>query len=124
MKGITIHHSASHDVPALEIDRWHRERGWNGIGYHFVIRKDGSIEMGRPWDRQGAHHYGYNATNFGICVTGNFNQEEPSREQIAAIVSIIRGLKSRFGVTSVVRHHENCPGKNFPFLAVKAKGGF
>ena len=52
---IVLHHSASRDVPAAEIHGWHLARGWAGIGYHFVIRKNGNIEQGRPMQMIGAH---------------------------------------------------------------------
>ena len=52
---IVLHHSASADVSAAEIHGWHRAKGWAGIGYHFVIRKNGSIERGRPQEMIGAH---------------------------------------------------------------------
>ena len=42
-----IHHTASFDVPVSTIDEWHKERGWDGCGYHFLIRADGTIEKGR-----------------------------------------------------------------------------
>ena len=48
------------DIGAKEIDLWHRQRGWSGIGYHFVIRRDGRVEAGRPLDRPGAHAQGFN----------------------------------------------------------------
>ena len=52
---VVLHHSASRDVPAAEIHAWHLAKGWAGIGYHFVIRKNGSIERGRPLEMIGAH---------------------------------------------------------------------
>ncbi len=74
-----IHHTASHDVSAAEIDRWHKqntyidkngkERHWDGIGYHFVIRTDGTIEKGRDIQKQGAHAKGRN-DRLGIVLTG------------------------------------------------------
>ena len=59
---IVIHHVGGTDreVSAAEIHRWHLHNGWSGIGYHYVIHKDGSIERGRPRDAVGAHCYGEN----------------------------------------------------------------
>lgn len=58
------------DYTVEDIDRWHRQRGWDGIGYHYVIYRDGTIHRGRPLEQQGAHCYGHNATSIGICYIG------------------------------------------------------
>lgn len=75
---IVVHHSATPadmDIGAAEIDQWHRQRGWLSIGYHAVIRRDGSIEQGRqPFD-QGAHVAGYNDVSVGICLIGGVDDE-------------------------------------------------
>jgi len=60
----------SMDVGAKEIDGWHKQRGWRGIGYHYVIRRDGTLEHGRPHEEQGAHTKHENADSIGICLVG------------------------------------------------------
>jgi len=97
-----IHHTASHDVSVEEIDRWHKERGWDGIGYHYVIRKNGRVETGRSLWKQGAHAKGRN-NQVGIALTGydEFNDLQ---------INSLKGLLSKLGVTSISRHHEQCPG--------------
>lgn len=55
---------------AADIDRWHREKGWDGIGYHFVIPLDGSVEPGRPLAEAGAHVQNHNRDTIGICLIG------------------------------------------------------
>lgn len=70
---LVVHASATPpemDIGAKEIDRWHRQRGWLGIGYHFVIRRDGTLETGRSASKPGAHLYGYNERSWGICLAG------------------------------------------------------
>lgn len=70
---LVVHCSATPptaDIGADTIDRWHRERGWRGIGYHRVIRRDGSIENGRDIHEVGAHCRGHNRTSVGICLVG------------------------------------------------------
>jgi len=114
-KGVVLHHSASHDVSANTIDGWHKERGWDGVGYHFVIRFDGSIEVARDWKKAGAHAVGRNATHLGICFTGDFTKHAPTEEQMIAGIYLCRGLKERFSLKSFEFHHEQCPGPNFPF---------
>lgn len=87
---IVVHHSASADVSADQIHQWHLNKGWSGIGYHYVIRKSGDIEPGRPVDTVGAHTIGYNGDSIGICLTGNFQQHSPSPEQITSLVKLIQ----------------------------------
>jgi len=74
---IIIHCAAtkpSMDIGAKEIDRWHRERGWLGIGYHWVIRRDGTVERGRDVDQVGAHAKGFNDKSVGICLVGGIHE--------------------------------------------------
>ena len=120
-KGIVVHHSDSRDVSANEIDRWHKERGWNGIGYHFVIRQDGSIEPGRELDKQGAHDKVRNKTHIGVCLAGKIHQQPPTIDQLASLQKLLRGLMERFDieVKSIDRHHGKCPGQYFPMELMK-----
>lgn len=97
-----IHHTASHDVSAETIDKWHKERGWDGIGYHFVIRKDGTIEEGRNINKIGAHAKGRN-NYIGIALTG---YDKFTEEQKLSLIQLLLDLK----VTHIERHHEECPG--------------
>lgn len=77
--GITVHCSASRpsqDWGAKEVDRMHRQQGWLCIGYHFVIRRDGTIEEGRPVDAEGSHcrDGNRNKTHIGICLIGGVSE--------------------------------------------------
>lgn len=76
---IVIHCSATKpsmsNVDAKEIDRWHRQRGWRKIGYHFVIRRDGVVEEGRELGEVGAHAKGFNSMSVGICLVGGIDDE-------------------------------------------------
>jgi N-acetyl-anhydromuramyl-L-alanine amidase AmpD len=97
-----IHHTASPDVSAKVIDGWHKERGWDGIGYHFVIRKDGTIEEGRSLAKHGAHAKGRNHY-VGITLTG---YDDFTKAQITSLKKLLKDI----GVKHIERHHENCPG--------------
>jgi len=67
------------DIGVEQIDVWHKERGWSGIGYHHVIRRDGRIENGRSVDEVGAHVSGHNTGSFGICMVGGVdNKNKPA----------------------------------------------
>jgi len=103
VKKAVIHHTASHDVSAREIDRWHKERGWDGIGYHFVIRANGSIENGRSLNKKGAHAKGRNEW-VGIVLTGYDSFTVAQTESLTRLLRIL-------GVMEVERHHEKCPGR-------------
>ncbi len=120
---IIIHHvgNTDVDVSSEEIHKWHLANGWAGIGYHYVIRKDGTIERGRPRDTIGAHSYGHNQTSIGINLVGNFEIATPKPEQIESAACLIADLCNTYRLTpnkSTVRGHKDlnydtlCPGKN------------
>lgn len=78
---IIVHCSATKaglDFTATDIDRWHRERGFNGIGYHYVIRLDGKLEKGRDVTLAGAHCKGWNERSVGICYIGGLDENRAS----------------------------------------------
>lgn len=75
---VVVHWSATYlnqDIGAEEIHEWHTQRGFSGIGYHYIIRKDGRIQRGRPIDRTGAHakDNGHNNFSIGLCLVGGYN---------------------------------------------------
>lgn len=115
-EGIVIHCSDSpqgRGDNAETIDRWHKERGWSGIGYHFVILEDGTIEAGRDIDKQGAHAKGYNHY-IGICLIGIDKFTDKQFESLKALVS---GLMENYDIMpnkvlghyQVDKHGKTCP---------------
>lgn len=119
-KRIIIHHSASIDTTASTIHSWHLGQGWSGIGYHFVIKQNGEIERGRPIDTIGAHAgTAGNVDSIGICLTGNFNMEDPTNKQLNSLILLIRYLREKYGNLDVMGHKDvmatACPGSNFPW---------
>lgn len=116
---IIIHHAAASSASPDQIHSWHLNRGWAGIGYNFVVRKDGSIFTGRPIDCAGAHTTNYNSISVGICFEGNFDSETMSATQKQAGKELIQYLKTKYPKAQVKRHRDfnstACPGKNFPF---------
>ena len=72
---IILHHAAASVCDAKTIHAWHLGRGFSGIGYHFLIRKNGTIERGRAENLVGAHAAGNNSNSIGICFEGNFETE-------------------------------------------------
>ena len=122
-KMIVIHHTGNpydDDLSAKTLHASHRAQGWAGIGYHFVLRKDGSIEIGRPDWSIGAHAYGFNSESIGIHVCGNFDQVEPTEAQLNALPMLIADVCAAYGLiaanTVVVGHRDlmatACPGNN------------
>ena len=123
-KKLVLHHAAASKCSVDDVHRWHKNNGWSGIGYHFFVRKDGSIWEGRPLKYVGAHAYGNNSDSIGVCFEGNFENEkmpDVQKEAGKELVSYI--LKEYPTITSVVRHKDlaatACPGKNFPFAEIK-----
>lgn len=119
---IIIHHvgNTNRDVSAEEIHGWHKNNGWAGIGYHFVIRKDGTIERGRPMDMLGAHCYGENWHTIGVNIVGEFDGYEPEPAQMQAAAKLIAALCRYYGLEPNRQHifgHRDfnataCPGQN------------
>ena len=115
---IILHHRAgSGDVQSIHAT--HLSNGWSGIGYHFYVRKDGSVYRGRPVDKVGGHCIGKNNVSVGICFEGNFENEIMPAAQIKAGQELISYLKGLYPSAEVKRHKDfnstACPGKNFPF---------
>lgn len=70
---IVIHCSATaegKEITAADVDKWHKAKGWEGIGYHFFIKLDGTIELGRRIKQIGSHVAGHNKNSIGICYAG------------------------------------------------------
>ena len=123
---IVIHHAgfpdADKDSSAEEIHKFHQEvNHWAGIGYHYVIRKDGTIEQGRRPKAVGAHAYKHNKNSVGICVAGNFEIGKPLPVQMDSLKLLTSWLCQKYKLDpmgkGVIVGHRNlndtdCPGKN------------
>lgn len=117
-----VHHTGNptdDDMSAEDIHYSHLNQGWAGIGYHYVIRKNGQIERGRPEWAIGSHAYGENSHSLGIHVCGNFEEAEPTKYQIESLSSLIGWLCEQYGLDPhehVVGHRDlmatACPGEN------------
>lgn len=111
---IILHCTATepdHDVDVATIRRWHVDgNGWSDIGYHFLIRLDGSIEQGRPVFRQGAHTKGHNKGSIGIAYAGGVKNGEPhdtlTNCQYRSLQDLIFSLRMIFGFMPVSGHNE------------------
>jgi N-acetyl-anhydromuramyl-L-alanine amidase AmpD len=119
---IVLHHTGGSDMDASapQIDRWHKCNGWAGIGYHYVIRKDGTIEKGRPDWTVGAHAYGENGHTIGVHLSGSFGVAKPTEAQIESTAMLLANLCTDYGLPMdedhIVGHRDlmptDCPGDN------------
>ena len=79
-----LHHAEAKTCSAADIHNWHKQRGWTGAGYHFLVRKDGKVYRLRPEWTVGAHAAGANSDSLGICFEGAYNTEYMGQAQIQA----------------------------------------
>ena len=132
-KYIIVHHSASDEGNALGIYRAHRSRGWDTVGYDFVIdngtagKEDGQIEASPRWIKQldGAHCKAgnMNSQGIGVCLVGNFSKEDVSQKQMDSLVYLVNILRSYYTIPSqnILGHGQvpgaqtECPGTKFPW---------
>ncbi len=130
VKYITVHHDGmspflakdeSSSASRVELIRTgHRGKGWGDIGYHFVIDRGGRVWEGRDLKYQGAHVKECNEGNLGVCCLGNFDEQSPSPEQVAALEKLLNVLMNKYGVSvSRVKTHQEwatartaCPGRS------------
>ena len=120
---IIIHCSAvrpDQTSSAAQIDTWHRQRGFHlGIGYHYVIRRNGEIEAGRPEYLVGAHCKDHNAHSIGVCYEGGLNArgqpaDTRTEAQKKTLLSLLRALKVDYPDALIVGHHDLNPLKACP----------
>jgi N-acetylmuramoyl-L-alanine amidase len=114
---IVVHCSATpagKPFHASDIDKWHRAKGWAGIGYHFVICLDGSIEPGRPVEEAGAHVEGHNAHSIGICYIGGVDARNQPADtlnprQADSLDHLLHALRSKYGPQTQIMGHRDFP---------------
>ena len=112
---IIIHCTATpegREVSVQEIRRWHKARGWQDIGYHFVIHLDGKVSKGRPLEVIGAHCSGHNAHSIGICYVGGVARDGKTPKdtrteaQTKALIRLLADLKKQFPQATIHGHNE------------------
>lgn len=123
---IIVHHSGGTDANPLldtsnhtasDMESWHLSKGWEGLGYQYVIQKDGEVWKGRPEHYHGAHEVSHNKDSIGICLSGNFDATIPTNAQIVSLISLMKDLKTRYKITNdkIVPHRtftkKTCYGK-------------
>ncbi len=119
--GIVVHCTATPEgrqVAIAEVRRWHLLKGWDDIGYHFLILLDGTIEVGRPLARAGAHVAGFNARTIGVCYVGGCvadgvtPKDTRTPAQKAALVHLLTELRGKYPNASIKGHRDYSPDRN------------
>lgn len=122
---IIYHHSARDYWSPEGINEYHKARGWSGIGYNYYIRKDGSIYGARPENSEGAHTKGENSKSIGICLEGNFQEGELTKEQVDSLINLSVYISLKHDIYKIIGHKDVyetlCPGENFPIKEIKNK---
>ncbi len=115
---IYIHHSVlPRDQSIVEIRKIHLARGFSDVGYHFIIDGKGEILKARPIERIGAHVRGDNLNSVGICICGNFEEQQPFISQLEGLKKLILSLYEKFGKLQIFGHKDYskastlCPGR-------------
>lgn len=116
---VVIHHSATASGSPEAYAKYHvYQNEWPGIGYHYVIAKDGEIVQTQPLRVISYHTSGQNTRSIGICLTGNYDTQQPPAVQIEATVKLIRWLEKKElkQELNIAGHNEysakSCPGSN------------
>lgn len=122
---IVLHYSATYPDQDLDVDdvrKMHKARGWKDVGYHYVIKRDGTVQKGRPDHVVGAHVAGRNTGTLGICCIGGVEREtgpnvgvdNRTLAQKAATIKLVKDLLARHPNAEVVGHRDlgptQCPG--------------
>jgi len=135
-KWIVIHHSATSTGSAAMFDKEHREKGWDELGYHFVIGNgtltaDEQVEVGPRWpiQKHGAHaktpDNRYNDYGIGICLVGNFEETHPTVAQLRSLAKLVAYLERTYNIppSCVIGHRDTkqtlCPGRNLDIMVVR-----
>ena len=117
---IVVHCSATRvdrDITARDIDSFHRVRGFSSWGYHYYVRKDGSLEKMRDESEPGAHAYGHNRDSIGLCYEGGLDVNgRPADTRTAAqkrtLVALLRSLRADYPGARIVGHRDLSPDVN------------
>ena len=112
---IIIHCTATpegREVKVAEIRRWHVQRGFSDIGYHYIIHLDGTVETGRPFEQVGAHCVGHNRASIGVCYVGGIARDGKTPKdtrtaaQNVALAKLVRDLCAKFPKVTIHGHRE------------------
>ena len=124
---IVVHHSATNNGSAESFRRSHKARGWNDIGYHFVVTNgkggpDGEIQKGRDLRKQGSHAKGRNSDSVGICLVATDKFTAAQQESLVVLLTeVCQKYKIDPSEKTIQRHHEQCPGPGLDLAEIVGK---
>ncbi|UNA02536.1 endolysin [Enterobacter phage EP1] len=116
-EAIFVHCSAtqpSQDIGVDTIRMWHKQQGWLDVGYHFVIKRDGTVESGRPVDVVGSHVKDWNSRSVGVCLVGGIDangkfEANFTPAQMNALRNKLAELKALYPQADIKAHHDVAP---------------
>lgn len=106
------------DYHVADVDKWHKQKGWKGIGYHYLVTLDGTIERGRPENEIGAHCTGQNKNSIGICYVGGLDKNGKAKDtrteaQKKTLLELIVALIIKYPQAKIYGHRDfankDCP---------------
>lgn len=114
---IFVHCSATKpdmDIGVETIRMWHKQQGWLDVGYHFVIKRDGTVEAGRPVDVVGSHVKDWNSRSVGVCLVGGIDSNGQfeanfTPAQMNSLRNKLAELKSLYPQADIKAHHDVAP---------------
>ncbi|URZ16849.1 peptidoglycan recognition protein family protein [Clostridium felsineum] len=122
-KFCVLHHAEASHCSIQDIHSWHLQNGWAGCGYHFLVRKDGTVYRGRPENAIGAHCPSRNSDSIGICAEGEYMGETMPEVQKQAIVALCQEMCQKYGKLEIGGHKQyystSCPGDKYPLAEIK-----
>lgn len=101
-----------------DVDRWHKQRGWKMIGYHYLVLLDGTIQKGRPEEMVGAHCLNHNQHSIGVCYVGGLDKDKKPKDtrteaQKASLLKLLTELKQKYPRALIMGHNvfanKSCP---------------
>ncbi|KGF48758.1 N-acetylmuramoyl-L-alanine amidase [Prevotella disiens] len=124
---IIVHCTATQDgknIKVEDINRWHKERGWNMIGYHYVVYLDGSVHVGRSEEQIGAHCLKHNTNSIGVVYVGGLDTEGRPKDtrteaQKKGLRQILTELKRKYPKATIHSHKDFAPKACPSFDATK-----
>ena len=116
--------SADMDVDVEKVTQWHKQRGFDTIGYHYLIKRDGTLQLGRDEDVVGAHAVAVNGTSIGVALAGGGNADKGWENnftpiQFETLKSILLKLKDKYNIEKIIGHYQvdskkECPSFDVP----------
>ena len=112
------------DVDVAKVTEWHTQRGFDTIGYHYLIKRDGTLQLGRDEDVVGAHAVAVNGTSIGVALAGGGNADKGWENnftpiQFETLKSILLKLKDKYNIEKIIGHYQvddkkECPSFDVP----------